>query len=253
MLRWGGRYIQCQGRLHIIVMDIFAPALRTYDAQTCFSILASCQSVNLIATVENLDVAVMWDRHLFSRFQWNYFHLPTFEHNTSFDKDFPFLRSDACNVLDVVDTNESALPRMIADGHEALDSKSSYTTQSDKKLYGSGMAALLKSMTKHHHEILKTICWMLRTKREREQDELHNERASRSKQQQKSRTHFAVSGKELFNLSKKKWIVKDMSGFNSLLKEFEDHDVLKIGTSKNSDEILVNLTEQLINDLEQRL
>ena len=77
--RWGGRYAIAKSKLFLIVHDICGDALSSPLSQECLSLLASCKSVSILATVENLNSVAHWDRRVLARYNWSYRHTPTFE------------------------------------------------------------------------------------------------------------------------------------------------------------------------------
>jgi hypothetical protein len=79
--RWGGRYALKQSKLYIVVHDICGNGLQNRVFQSCMSILAACRSVSVVATIENINSAVCWDRATLARYQWVYEHVPLFRCN----------------------------------------------------------------------------------------------------------------------------------------------------------------------------
>lgn len=92
--RWGGRYALAQSKLYIVVNDICGPALCSETTQQCLAILAECKSVALIATVENLNSVVHWDRRVLAAFCWSYHHVPTYEPLSTLTESFPLISRD---------------------------------------------------------------------------------------------------------------------------------------------------------------
>lgn len=130
--RWGGRYAIAQSKLYIIIHDILGNNLNNAISQQCLSILASCESVALFVTLENLNSIVHWNKVMLGKFRWIYEDVPTFQHH-SIPDNFPL-------IYDKTTKSDNLLNK------EAYDHKII------------GVKAVLSSLTKHHNEMF-TVLW----------------------------------------------------------------------------------------------
>lgn len=92
--RWGGRYALAQSKLYIVVHDICGAALCSETTQQCLAVLAECKSVALLATAENLNSVVHWDRRVLAMYCWSYHHVPTYEPSERPSAAFPLICRD---------------------------------------------------------------------------------------------------------------------------------------------------------------
>lgn len=69
-------------RLYIVVHEIDGEALRSALSQHVLSILASCDSVSMIATFDCINTTLSWTQHTLCSFNWTYHHISTYESYT---------------------------------------------------------------------------------------------------------------------------------------------------------------------------
>lgn len=128
-----------KSKLFIVVHNICGDALSSSLSQQCLSLLASCKSVAVIATIENLNSVAHWDRRVLARYHWSYHHTPTFEHARIPHDGFPLVSSDM-NGLEAAKeeaVEEEELPLAatevnIEEGHEDGDGDY-FMTQADSQ------------------------------------------------------------------------------------------------------------------------
>lgn len=77
--RWGGRYAHAISKLYIVVHEIDGESLRSHEYQHILSILASCESVSMIASFNSVNTPVLWDPTMQGKFRWTYVHTLTCE------------------------------------------------------------------------------------------------------------------------------------------------------------------------------
>jgi len=78
--RWGGRYALSQSKLFIIIHDIGGELLNNSIAQHCLSILASCSSVSIIATLDNINSTILWNKQDVAHYNWIMDEISTYKH-----------------------------------------------------------------------------------------------------------------------------------------------------------------------------
>ena len=78
--RWGGRYALSQSKLFIIIHDIGGELLNNSISQHCLSILASCSSVSIIATLDNINSTILWNKQDVANYNWIMDEISTYKH-----------------------------------------------------------------------------------------------------------------------------------------------------------------------------
>lgn len=111
--KYGGKYANIQARLYIVIHEICGNSFAHIEAQRCLSILARCESVSVLATLENLNFPLLWDGEILNRFNWQYYHIPSYiDHPLPIDhpslaetndaeRRFPASTNDGCT-LDLI-------------------------------------------------------------------------------------------------------------------------------------------------------
>lgn len=108
-------------RLFLVIHNIDGPGLRSHDAQTALSILAAATNIHLIASVDHVNSATLFDQRQRDRYNWLWHDVTTFAHY-------------------VVETSHSA-PVAAGKGHVAA----------------SGIKFVLQSLTPSHRSVLRIL------------------------------------------------------------------------------------------------
>uniref|UniRef100_A0A914UR93 Origin recognition complex subunit 2 n=1 Tax=Plectus sambesii TaxID=2011161 RepID=A0A914UR93_9BILA len=61
----------------LIVHNIDGPALRDSQSQAALSVLATCDRIHIVASIDHVNASLMWDRKTLSRFRWVWLETPT--------------------------------------------------------------------------------------------------------------------------------------------------------------------------------
>lgn len=65
--------------VHVVIHNIDGPGLRTFDAQRIFAAMAACSCVHLVASIDNVNSPLLWDKQVLSpQFNWWWHHTPTY-------------------------------------------------------------------------------------------------------------------------------------------------------------------------------
>ncbi|XP_031119845.1 origin of replication complex subunit 2 [Ipomoea triloba] len=63
----------------IVVHNIDGPGLREPDNQQCLARIASCSHVRMVASIDNINAPLLWDKKMVhTQFNWYWLHVPTF-------------------------------------------------------------------------------------------------------------------------------------------------------------------------------
>jgi len=140
--RWGGRYALAKSKLILIVHNICGDALSSSLTQHCLSLLASCKSVAMLATVDNLNSVAHWDRRVLARYHWSYLHTPTFDHARIPHDGFPLISTEmngyTVGILDEEEQEQDeelplAATEVNIGGDEDGDTNDYFMTQADSE------------------------------------------------------------------------------------------------------------------------
>lgn len=139
--RWGGRYALAKSKLILVVHNICGDALSSALTQQCLSLLASCKSVAVLATVENLNSVAHWDRRVLARYHWSYHHTPTFEHARIPHDGFPLISTEmngySVDTPEGEEQEQEELPLAATEvnlgGEEDGDTNDYFMTQADSE------------------------------------------------------------------------------------------------------------------------
>lgn len=118
---WKGKWANLQSKLYLIIHEISSGIFWNYEAQECLSILASCESITIIASSSLLNANLLWDSLLFSRFAWRFIEVNTFQHS-KLPFDHPFIRNIVTGPGGIImkeNTGENLIPvlRSFGKGH----------------------------------------------------------------------------------------------------------------------------------------
>lgn len=65
--------------IYVVVHNIDGPGLRDDDVQQTLASLASCKHVRLVASIDNINAPILWDKHMArNQFKWLWLHTPTY-------------------------------------------------------------------------------------------------------------------------------------------------------------------------------
>ncbi|KAG0056787.1 Origin recognition complex subunit 2 [Gryganskiella cystojenkinii] len=70
-------------KIYLLIHNIDGPSLRSEKVQGALSVLASCPSVHLIASVDHINANILWDAVKAARFRWCWHELTTFQPYTA--------------------------------------------------------------------------------------------------------------------------------------------------------------------------
>eukprot|EP00873_Tetraselmis_striata_P040751 jgi/Tetstr1/461015/TSEL_006165.t1 len=66
----GLRELGTERRLYVVLHNIDGPALRDAESQVLLSQIADCPAISLVASMDHLDTALLWEKQMSSRFNW---------------------------------------------------------------------------------------------------------------------------------------------------------------------------------------
>ncbi|KAG0209687.1 Origin recognition complex subunit 2 [Mortierella sp. GBA30] len=66
-------------KLYLLIHNIDGPGLRSERVQAALSLLASCPSIHLIASMDHINANILWDTVKAARFRWVWHELTTFQ------------------------------------------------------------------------------------------------------------------------------------------------------------------------------
>ena len=110
--------------LYLVVHSIDGPSLRSAEAQAQLAELAACTHVRVVASVDHLNAALLWDREALGRFRWSWIEAPTWAPYTSEARSFAPLvapraegrrAQGALQVLQSLTPNARGIFRMLID------------------------------------------------------------------------------------------------------------------------------------------
>jgi hypothetical protein len=209
MPKYGGRYAHAHARLFLVVHNLCGCCFEHPHAQQVLSILASCASISMLATIDDLNVGLQWDTHTQRRFNWRLEHLATFSHHRA-PIDHPLLI-----------TSEAELRKATKDPPS-----------------GDALLVVLRTFTRNHRDFLQTICRKLLADKDT---------VTEVKVDNKRRT-FHMLKFILFStavlLAKDALVAKSEKELKKLLVEFVDHSILQIEEENNKQLLRVLLSDQ---------
>ena len=191
---WGKRYVHAQSRLYILIESIDGESLRSPASTQVLSMLASCNSVSLIATADTLNTGLLWNTAQLSAFRWSYVHTPTF---------------DSHDVQDSFFGSSSELKMT-----EGTELQSSDMNESDK----TSLHHIIENLTSRHIDLLKLLVKAL------------NAAVTKSAS---DKPITSLSSETLFKAGEAQMLVKTKSGLSLLLTELIDHAILAVGPDGN--------------------
>jgi hypothetical protein len=191
--KYGRRYAHAQAKLYLVIHEICGPCFDHADAQRCLSILAASDSLSLFASVESLNIGLLWDPQTVARFRWRYYHCPTYIHHRV-PADHPLLISTAIDLNSIGNKNAAHT--------EAANS-------------GQALVVLLDSLTHNHREFINRFC-----------------KALLAKQALMEGNKSVGLVRELpmsvaLDMAMNALIVKNKAELRKLLMEFQDHRVFQ--------------------------
>jgi origin recognition complex subunit 2 len=68
-----------EGHVYVVVHNIDASSLRSASEQGCLSLLAACPNVRMLASVDHINAAALFDSKQRKVFRWLWHHMPTLE------------------------------------------------------------------------------------------------------------------------------------------------------------------------------
>jgi hypothetical protein len=120
---WTGKWANVQSRLYLVIHEITSALFHSPEAQECLSILASCDSITMIASSSLLNGNLLWDSLFQSRYCWRYLKLNTFQHY-KIPFDHPLFRnvvSGPGGLLMRETTGQSLLTVLTSLGHKHIE------------------------------------------------------------------------------------------------------------------------------------
>ncbi|KAG0254783.1 Origin recognition complex subunit 2 [Actinomortierella ambigua] len=116
-------------KVYLILHNIDGPNLRSEKSQAALSYLASCPHVHLLATLDHINAALLWDAVKVARFNWIWHELTTYENyltETSFENSIMVRRGELGArgvqfVLASLTSNGKGLFRIMAEHQIAMD------------------------------------------------------------------------------------------------------------------------------------
>ncbi|XP_007027066.2 PREDICTED: origin of replication complex subunit 2 [Theobroma cacao] len=74
-----GSVMECDSFICIVIHNIDGPGLRDSETQQYLAQLASCSNVRVVASIDHVNAALLWDKKMVhAQFNWYWFHVPTF-------------------------------------------------------------------------------------------------------------------------------------------------------------------------------
>ncbi|KAK9112807.1 hypothetical protein Scep_020326 [Stephania cephalantha] len=75
----GSQTKDCDCFVCVVVHNIDGPGIRELESQQYLSRLASCSHVRMIASIDNVNAPLLWDKKMVhTQFNWCWYHVPTF-------------------------------------------------------------------------------------------------------------------------------------------------------------------------------
>ncbi|KAK9136028.1 hypothetical protein Syun_015358 [Stephania yunnanensis] len=75
----GSETKDCDCFVCVVVHNIDGPGIRELESQQYLSRLASCSHVRMIASIDNVNAPLLWDKKMVhTQFNWCWYHVPTF-------------------------------------------------------------------------------------------------------------------------------------------------------------------------------
>ncbi|KAF9971702.1 Origin recognition complex subunit 2 [Actinomortierella ambigua] len=116
-------------KVYLVLHNIDGPNLRSEKSQAALSYLASCPHVHLLATLDHINAALLWDAVKAARFDWIWHELTTYENyltETSFENSIMVRRGELGArgvqfVLASLTSNGKGLFRIMAEHQIAMD------------------------------------------------------------------------------------------------------------------------------------
>jgi len=141
-------------KIYLLIHNIDGPSLRSEKVQSALSVLASCPSIHLIASVDHINANILWDAVKAARFRWVWHELTTFSPytaETSYENSIMVQQQDLGPrgiqyVLASLTSNGKGLFRILAE-HQIqaeLEGVEAGTSISGKTDYGMPYNALFK-------------------------------------------------------------------------------------------------------------
>ena len=225
MPKWKGRYAHCQDRLYIVVHELCGPFFENYEVQKCFSILASCESVSIIASVEILNLALTWDADVLHHFDWKYFHLPTYMHH-KLPLDHSIIGASA---------------------NDILSRKGSNAPKGENG--GQGLDAVLDSLTSNHRHFLQKICKEVVQRHITASAKPKGDPKKPSKSLSDTKLPNEISFSDAFAIAGNALIVRSKPELKTLIAEYIDHKVLELDESNSQEVVRLLLSDADIKRL----
>ncbi|EPQ53670.1 origin recognition complex subunit 2 [Gloeophyllum trabeum ATCC 11539] len=203
--------------LYLIIHNIEAPSLRTAKARSCLSILCGCPAIRVAASVDHINVPLLWSSTESS----------TRKHASSSGvthRGYAWLWHDL-TTLAAHDFELSLSNRSSITGASSFTSSSSVRLQQDQLTNGVAMTEtaaqhVLASVTEKAQKLFTLIATM----QLKAIDEAGDAPTTADLQQ------FALSYDTLFNTARDNFIATNDTALRSLLGEFRDHGLVLSST-----------------------
>eukprot|EP01039_Chlorochromonas_danica_P005863 gene5863-6456_t len=221
--KYGGRYAHTQARLYLIIDEICGPIFAHMEAQACLSILAACKSISLIASLEILNLPLLWDSLTLARFAWSYQHLPTYVHHH-----FP---ADHC---------------LWSHGGGETTSRSSGP---DGDVHRT--ATMFESLPYAHREILRIMCRKVIEKQrlleERKADK--SIATGRAKNKQNKEDPHCIDLDDVVKEATASMLARTRAELEVICKNFFDHRILEDLRTARGNHLKVLLSDKALQDI----
>lgn len=241
-----GRYAHAQTRLYLVINEIDGSCFHSSEAQSILSILASCPSISLLSSMENINYHYfLTTSNLLTGFDWYYSHLPTYSHHPiPVELHHPLLAIETLSKehIDMTYTmsSSSSSSSRHHNNHNTNNNNNNMNTHdihTQSKL--KSLALILSSLSRRHKEFLVLFCQEIMIRRLAKQQGQQQQQEGGVVVQKLDRS---ISVKDTLVLMKSKLVVKNKNELMVLIQEYLDHAVLKYylhdsssgGTNSNS-------------------
>lgn len=227
---WGGRYAHAQAKLYILVHEIGAEALTSPESQESLRILASCESISLIASAEHLQTPLLWRPEMLQDLRWVYLHFPTYVNKPI----VPLPATSSASTGSSIGAGE---------GFRWAAKRSPFVLDgsgSDAKADGSAVDQVLASVTRKHKDIFVMLCNMIT---QRNQTEVQEKVSGRGRK--KGSENSSVTVVEVAMKCKNKMLCRSTEELVVILKEFVDHKLILLDSKEEN--VSLNLSTDEIS------